>query len=110
VAKQGVSMGDFVNAETADEAKSQAIAKCKLSGSAMTKALCKVVATFKNQGVALAIDPKAGTPGFGWATGDMAQAAREQAMANCRHTAGPARQDACQIGGNAGVLCDGSAK
>jgi hypothetical protein len=110
VAKQGVSMGNSVRYKTMDEAKSAAVSNCKLSGTDQTKALCKVVATFQNQCSALAIDPKPGTPGFGWAIADTSQAASKQALANCRKTAGPARKDACQLDNAKPVQCDGSAK
>jgi uncharacterized protein DUF4189 len=109
VAKQGISMGFEVNAKTMDEAKSDAIARCKSSGSAISKPLCKVVATFQNQCAALAEDPKDGTPGFGWAVANTSQAATDQAMANCRDTAGRARKNACQLD-PIGAKCDGSAK
>jgi hypothetical protein len=110
VAKQGVSMGSDVNNKTMDAAKSQAVAQCKSSGSAISNPLCKVVATFQNQCVATTIDPKAGTPGFGWAIADTSQAASEQAMANCRDSDGPAFKAGCQPGGAHPILCDGSAK
>jgi Domain of unknown function (DUF4189) len=109
VAKQGVSMGVSTKAHTMDEAKTQAITNCKTVGSPETKALCKVVATFSNQCAALAEDPKPGTPGFGWAIADTPQAAKDQAMANCRDTAGPKRRDACESGDN-DTKCDGTAK
>ena len=107
VAKQGVSMGDSANDDTMDKAKSEAIAACKNVGSDISKALCKVVATFRNQCAAIAEDPKDGTPGFGWAVADTLQEARGQALENCRDSAGPSRRDACEV--SKGV-CDGSAK
>jgi hypothetical protein len=108
VAKQGVSMGDWVGASTMDDAKAKAVEKCKLSGTALTKSLCKVVATFQNQCVSLVVDPQAGTPGFGWAVADTLQAASQQAMANCQDSDGPALKGGCQP--DTKPLCDGSAK
>jgi hypothetical protein len=111
VAKFGVSMGYNTKFKTMAEAKAGALAHCKGTGSNESKALCKIVATFRNRCVAEAIDPKAGTPGFGRAIADTAQEAQNQAMANCRKTAGPSRQDACQVNlQDATVRCDGSAK
>jgi hypothetical protein len=110
VAKQGVSIGAHVNANTMDEAKSRALAQCKSFGSPLSKSLCKVVATFQNQCVANTIDPRAGTPGFGWAIADTPQAASEQAMANCRDSDGPAHKEGCKLAGAHPILCDGSAK
>jgi hypothetical protein len=108
VAKQGVSMGVSTKAHTMDEAKAKAVSDCKTVGSPQSKALCKVVATFSNQCAALAEDPKPGTPGFGWAIADTSQAAKDQAMANCRDTAGAKRRDACESGNN-DTKCDGTA-
>ena len=111
VAKSGVSMGYQVNLNAMDEAKAAALARCKTNGSNESKALCKIVATFRDQCVAEAIDPEAGTPGFGWAIADTAQEAQKKAMANCRETAGPSRQDACQVDVQGmRTVFDGSAK
>ncbi len=110
VAKQGVSVGTVTNYKTMDEAKSKAVANCKLTGSAISKALCKVVVTFQNKCVATTIDPRVGTPGYGWAIADTSQAASKKAMANCRDSDGPALKSGCQLGGTHPILCDGSAK
>jgi hypothetical protein len=110
VAKDGVSMGYNSNKTTMDEAKARALAKCKTNSSVPSKALCKIVATFSNQCAVEAIDPRAGTPGFGWAIADNAQDAQKQAMANCRESDGPAHQDGCQFSAETPVACDGSAK
>jgi Domain of unknown function (DUF4189) len=104
VARQGVSMGYSTNRDTMDEAKARAVAKCKEQGSTLSKSLCKVVGTFKLQCVALAIDPKAGTPGFGWAIAGTVEEAKAQALSNCRDTAGPSRRSACVVNDN--FVCD----
>jgi hypothetical protein len=108
VAKQGVSMGLIVNSKTMDDAKSQAVADCKKTGSDLSKSLCKVVATFQNQCAQVVDDPKPGTPGFGWAVADTSQAASQQAMANCQDSDGAALKGGCQP--DATPYCDGSAK
>jgi hypothetical protein len=107
VAKQGVSMG-FSTKRPIDEAKTVALTECRNSGSSISKSLCKIVGTFNNQCVALAIDPKPDTPGFGWAIADSLQDAKDQALANCRDTAGRGRQDACIVGKDT-FACDGPA-
>jgi hypothetical protein len=111
VAKDGISMFVDVNADSAPKARSQALIGCKTKtpGSDTSKALCKVVATFTNQCAAMALDPKDGTPGFGWAIADTAEEAKKQAIANCRDTAGPDRQDACVVSDRA-LWCDGRAR
>jgi hypothetical protein len=111
VAKQGVSSFIYVNARTQDSAKSEALLGCKTKtpASPASKALCKVMATFRNRCAAEAFDPQDGTPGFGWAVADTLADAKRQAMANCRDTAGADRQDKCIIPDN-GFNCDGSAR
>ena len=111
VVREGVSSFIYSNARTAAEAKSEALLGCKTKtpASGPSKALCKVVATFKNQCAAEAYDPQNGTPGFGWGIGNSSREAKELALANCRDTAGPDRQDACIVPDN-GMQCDGSAR
>jgi Domain of unknown function (DUF4189) len=72
----------------------------------MSSILRKVVATFQNQCVAVAIDPQVGTPGFGWPVADTEQASKSKALSNCRETAGPTRRNACNITDS---NCNGSA-
>ena len=111
IAKDGVAIYTFVKAASVELAKEKAMAGCKTleHSSTTSKALCKIVATFENQCVAEAIDPESGTPGFGWAMARNSQLAKEQALSNCRDTAGPTRQDACVLGARS-VWCDGSAR
>jgi Domain of unknown function (DUF4189) len=109
VAKEGVSIFTQVDSSTSEEAKTSALAGCKSNGSQTARDLCKIVATFQNQCVAEALDPQNGTPGFGWAMAETSGEAKSQALANCRDTAGPTRQDACVIP-DKGLWCDGSAK
>jgi hypothetical protein len=109
VATQGISMFVYVNASSSQEAKSRAVAGCKTVGSDASKALCRVLATFRDRCAAQAFDPKDGTPGFGWAIAATLEEAKRQALANCRDTAGPDRQDACIIP-EKGFACDGHAK
>ena len=111
IAKDGVAIFTFVRAASAELAKEKAMAGCKNLSTASTtsRALCKIVATFENQCVAESIDPESGTPGFGWAMARNSQLAREQALSNCRGTAGPTRQNACVVQAQA-LWCDGSAK
>jgi hypothetical protein len=109
VAKEGVSIFTQVDARTSEEAKTSALAGCKSNGAQAARDLCKIVVIFQNQCVAEALDPDDGTPGFGWAMAETSGEAKGQALANCRDTAGPTRQDACIIP-DKGLWCDGSAK
>jgi hypothetical protein len=111
VSKDGVATFIYVGASSAAVAKEKALAGCKglPNSSDTSKALCKVLATFENQCAAQALDPESGTPGFGWAIARNSRSAREQALSNCRDTAGPTRQDKCVVG-PLDLRCDGSAK
>jgi hypothetical protein len=111
ISKDGVAIYTFVNAASAELAKQKALEGYKTlpSASSTSRALCKVVATFENQCVAESIDPESGTPGFGWAMARNSRQAREQALSNCRDTAGPTRQDKCVVEARA-LWCDGAAK
>src|SRR5262249_47941316 len=110
VAADGVSSFIYAGAATMEIAKAEALDGCrtKTPASPTSKALCKVVATFKNQCAAEAYDPKDGTPGFGWAIANTSQEAQQRALANCRDTAGPGRQEFCIVP-DSGMQCDGSA-
>jgi hypothetical protein len=55
----------------------------------------------------MALDPKDGTPGAGWALGDTQTQADDEALARCRSTAGANRSDFCKIDNQ---NCDGTAK
>jgi hypothetical protein len=103
VAKDGVSLGLSSN-YTEVEAKRRAMANCPK----ISKSLCKVLTTFKDQCATAAIDPQAGTPGFGWSLGANIQDAEKKALAKCEETAGPKRRGACVV--RIKGTCDGSAK
>jgi hypothetical protein len=99
VAAKGVAIGTGYNYSTREGAENRAMQEClkQQDAPAETRALCKVVANFDNQCVAVAMDPQPGTPGFGWAVGATAADANNQAMANCRATAGSDRADSCVV-------------
>ena len=97
VAKEGVSMGLFTGEQTVEAAQAKALDQCHKQGSDKTKALCVVVRVFRNQCAALAIDPKPGTPGFGWAIAENPENAKDQALESCRDMAGSDRRDACVV-------------
>ena len=123
IAPEGVAKGYeisiSVNRPTTDDARTAALANCKKkpekvasgaapnSGNAKARERCEVVSTFSNKCAALALDPKDGTPGAGWATGDTQARADEEALARCRSTAGTSRRDFCKVTNRS---CDGTAK
>jgi hypothetical protein len=108
-AQYGFAAGSAWNNPNAGEASSNAIAKCKKSpgSNARAQALCKVVINYENQCVAIALDPKDGTPGAGWGVGATQQQANDAALIQCRATAGANRQAFCEV---TAKRCDGTAK
>ncbi len=109
VAKDGYSSGISYNFKTAPEAEDRAYKECSTTEDAppSTRQLCRVIRTFENQCVAVALDPQAGTPGAGWAIGETSAIARRDALQRCEDTAGKDRRGECKITAEG---CDGKAK
>jgi hypothetical protein len=108
VAKQGFAYG-YSNNYSAKDAGDAAIKQCIKSGVSAPQALqlCKVIETYSNKCVAVAMDPAPGTPGVGWAIAADLHTAESNALAKCEATAGPGRRAACKIDK---WDCDGTAK
>ncbi|MDE1938465.1 MAG: DUF4189 domain-containing protein [Alphaproteobacteria bacterium] len=106
VASDGFAYGRNVNSPDKDTASTRALALCRSAHDSTDTArnLCTLVMAFEKQCVSVAMDPKAGTPGVGWAVAATKEEANSQALANCRVTAGPTRQDYCVTSDTA---CDG---
>ena len=97
-ARDGFAFGASINKTSADDAGQQALATCrKYEGAPKMAAICKVVFHFSHECYALSFDPKAGTPGVGWAIAADKETAEERALKNCQVTAGPDRRDFCKI-------------
>lgn len=109
VAKDGYSSGIAYNFKAQSEAEDRAQLECANTQDAPpeTRKLCKVIRTFENQCVAVALDPKAGTPGAGWAIADTLALARRDALQRCDDTAGSDRRGECRVTAEG---CDGRAK
>jgi hypothetical protein len=109
VAKDGYSSGISYNYETVSAAEDRALKECRESrdSSPNTRKLCKLVRTFRNQCVAVALDPQAGTPGAGWAIAATRDLAARDALRACEDTAGRNRQGKCVVTADG---CDGTAK
>lgn len=107
VATDGVAIGHSDSHDTREGAERSAMALCRREEQGATRGLCKIVLNFKDQCVAVAVDPLFGTAGFGWAVADTSQAAGERALAMCRDSSTAERRNACKIDG---AGCDGSAK
>jgi lipoprotein NlpI len=107
VVRGGFASGYSYNAKTMDDARATAIDYChKAPTNDKARSLCKVIETFSDRCVAVSMDPKAGTPGVGWAIGDDLRAAERQALSRCEATAGAERRAACVVTES---NCDGRA-
>ncbi len=104
VAVDGFAYGTNVDSPSEDVARDTALSNCKGTNpnstvnsqpSGPAQKLCTLVTTFHLQCVAVAEDPAAGTPGVGWAVAPTLESATEQAMNNCKATAGEARAQFC---------------
>jgi hypothetical protein len=109
IAKAGVAIGIGAGYENNASAAKAALEKCQANKDAppATKSLCRVLAYFRDQCAAVALDKKAGTPGFGWSIGVDKASAQQEAMAACKATAGKGREGFCE---QSILFCDGSAK
>ena len=99
VAVQGVALGTGYNYSTREGAEARALQECHAQTDApdATRALCKIVDHFDNRCLSVSLDPKAGTPGFGWAIADTEDGANDQALAICRQSAGSDRAPYCVV-------------
>ena len=93
----GLAIGVSYGQETPQDAQALAIKRCKdfQDAPVETRDLCRVLETFSNQCVSVALDPKAGTPGWGWAVARESRDAEEGALRMCRSTAGQQRESYC---------------
>jgi len=109
IAKAGVAIGISANYEDNTAAAKRALQECQTTQDAPqeTRSLCQLLAYFKDQCAAVAIDKKAGTPGFGWSIGINKAVAQKEAMAACKATAGKSREAFCE---QIVAYCDGTAR
>jgi hypothetical protein len=105
VVKDGFAYGWAVNYDSKAEARNFALDNCRKRQEAKRAAMeCRLIATFKNECASIAMDPKAGTPGVGWAVASNKSDAEERALAHCKLTAGSSREQFCEISES---KCDG---
>lgn len=105
VVKQGFAYGFATDYSDPNHAEVEALSKCRATTIAGVRPLCSVIQDFKNQCVAVAMDPEAGTAGVGWAVEADLHSAEAQALSKCQQTAGPGRRAACVIDHSG---CDGA--
>ena len=104
VVKDGVAFGTAINYQTEAEARTAALENCKkFKGAPLAAAQCRLVGAFKGECYGIAMDPKAGTPGAGWAIAATKTMAEQRAIDNCKETAGSDRREFCEV---AEAKCD----
>ena len=104
VVKDGVAFGTAINYQTEAEARTAALENCKkFKGAPLAAARCQLVGAFKSECYGIAMDPKAGTPGAGWAIAATKTMAEQRAMDNCKETAGSDRREFYEV---AEAKCD----
>lgn len=104
----GFASGWSTGQESEDIANAKAYEQCRDKADApdQIRALCKVVRTFTNQCVAIALDTEPGATGTGYAVAPSRAEAERKALDDCRATAGNRSQHCRVINGG----CDGNAR
>lgn len=104
----GFASGWSVGQTSEDVANAKAYEQCRDKADApdQIRALCKVVRTFTNQCVAIALDTEPGATGTGYAVAPSKAEAERKALDDCRATAGNRAQHCRVINGG----CDGDAR
>lgn len=104
-ARDGLAFGWALNHRSKEEAEEKATEHCRASNqSEAAVAMCRVVETFAEECLAVALDREPGTRGVGWSVRQSLEVARAEAIAKCSATATPTREKFCEL-----VLsrCDG---
>jgi hypothetical protein len=109
IARGGFTYGFAYDRTDEQTARQDALEQCRstkdAAQDAKLRSLCTVVQTFSRQCIAVAMDPRNGTPGVGWAIADELRDAEAQAMEKCRQTDGSELAAGCVVD-NSG--CDGA--
>ena len=100
IAKDGVAIGVAASMPSQSAAAAEALKQCRSAdASVAVRSLCKVVQSFSGKCVAVAVDPRPGTPGFGWAVTFTESGARGEAVYKCQLASG-AGGNACRATGS----------
>lgn len=98
VSKDGIAFGTAINYKTPAAARDAALEKCRgYKPAPKAAAECQLVGTFRRECWAIAMDPKPGTPGAGWAIATNKATAEQRALDACKTTAGAKRRSYCAV-------------
>jgi uncharacterized protein DUF4189 len=106
VAKQGVAIGWAVDYGSKEAAQKEALARCRAFPDApqATREACRIIETFSDRCLAVALDPEPGATGVGWGVHKNRDWAEESALERCAETSAPKRRGSCRV---ALIRCDG---
>jgi hypothetical protein len=92
-------MGWALNYPTKEAAQAEALKRCRNFQDApqSTKDLCRIVESFRQRCLAVALDPENGTTGLGWAVAKRQQEAEDLAMDRCMDTSTKQRREFCRV-------------
>jgi hypothetical protein len=98
-ATKGIAVGISKNYSTKDAAEAEAMKQCLSyrGAPAETVALCKLVETFSQEWVVIALDPAPSTPGFGWSIDVDKMAAERNALDQCKASSPDERKAYCEV-------------
>jgi hypothetical protein len=98
-ARDGFAYGVANDFATRADAEAEAMQRCLgfKDAPAETRTLCRIVASYSGQCVAIALDPRNGVTGEGWAVESSKQAADQAALNRCRATASRDRGRLCKV-------------
>lgn len=102
-AQNGFAYGYATGYDDVETAKREALNTCRASRGGASRAvrrLCRIEATFRRRCVAVAMDPRDGTSGVGWAVADEKIEAERQALAACHETSREGERLSCRIDGS----------
>lgn len=97
--RDGFAYGVANDYATRADAEAEAMRRCLSfkNASAETRTLCRIVASYGGQCVAIALDPRTGVRGEGWAVESSKQAADQAALDRCKATASRDRGRLCKV-------------
>lgn len=102
-AQNGFAYGYATGYDDVETAKREALNTCRASKGGASRAvrrLCRIEATFHRRCVAVAMDPRDGTSGVGWAVADEQIEAEREALAACHETSQEGERLSCRIDGS----------
>jgi hypothetical protein len=110
VARDGFYYGVSIDYASSEQAIRRALEECRKRTSQQSSRpqpeLCKIVLTFRGECIAIAMDPRDGSPGIGWAVEKTLGKAQANAMAKCQALSRGDSGGVCRLEKGPGLGCD----